>query len=172
MQLKHNEHISQLKQFPLIVLSDNLIGDANLGSLFRLADAFNIEKVVFCGTPVDISSNRLKKTARATFQTVFYEQWESTEEALESYLSRGYYPMALEITEDSVPINSLSFEDKDKVLLVVGNERYGISQEVLDHIDKKIHIKMFGHNSSMNVAQATGIALYEITKTLPPFHEK
>ncbi|UJH91633.1 TrmH family RNA methyltransferase [Antarcticibacterium sp. 1MA-6-2] len=172
MQLSHNEHISQLKKFPLIVLSDNLIGDANLGSLFRLADAFNIEKVVFCGTPVDISSNRLKKTARTTFQTVFYEQWESTEEALKSYLLRGYYPMALEITEDSVPINSLSFEDKDKVLLVVGNERYGISSEVLDLINKKIYIKMFGHNSSMNVAQATGIALYEITKTLPPFHEK
>ena len=171
-QLTHNEHISQLKQFPLIILSDNLIGDANLGSLFRLADAFNIEKVVFCGTPVDITSNRLKKTARATFQTVFYEQWENTEDALESYISRGYSPMALEITEDSVPINTVSFENTDKVLLVVGNERYGISKEILDQIDRKIHIKMFGHNSSMNVAQATGIALYEITKTLPPFHEK
>lgn len=148
------------------------MGDANIGSLFRLADAFSIEKIIFCGSPVNLHSNRLKRTARATVEKVRSEYYEEAPEALVKYRSLGYKPFALEITGDSVPLESLNFADEEKVLLVVGNERHGISQHLLEQIEIRIHITMFGHNSSMNVAQATGIAFYEITKTLPPLQEK
>lgn len=153
-------------------MADNIMGDANLGSLFRLADAFNIEKLVFCGSPVNLESNRLKKTARATYKTVQHEHHEDAEKALAHYNSLGYEPLALEITADSEPLGSREFSKCEKILLVVGNESFGISGNLLEKIRHKVHITMFGHNSSMNVAQAAGIALYEITKTLPPFREK
>lgn len=148
------------------------MGDANIGSLFRLADSFNIEKIVFTGTPVNLDSNRLKRTARATIQNVENEFWEDPAAALKNYTEAGYKAMALEITSDSVALSEISFENEQKLLLVVGNERHGISKNLLSFISLKLHIAMFGRNSSMNVSQATGIALYEITKTLPSFQEK
>lgn len=143
------------------------MGDANIGSLFRLADAFNIEKIIFTGTPVNLNNSRLKRTARATIANIENEFYENALEALNFYKNKGYKPLALEITEDSFPMADMNFENEQKILLVAGNERNGISKALLDRIEIKVHIDMFGRNSSMNVAQATGIALYEITKTLP-----
>ncbi len=171
-QLSHKEHISPLRRFPIVLLADNLMGDANIGSLFRLADAFNIEKIVFCGSPVNLNSNRLKRTARATIERVSNEYWEDPVEALAHYLEHYYKPIALEITNDSDPLNSIGFENEKRIILVVGNERYGISPALLEKIPTKMHITMFGRNSSMNVSQAAGIAFYEISKTLPSLTEK
>ena len=148
------------------------MGDANIGSLFRLADAFNIEKIIFTGTPVNLNSNRLKRTARATVNTVANEFFDDPMEALNIYSQMGYEPIALEITVDSLPIHEMRFDNKEKILLVVGNERHGISGDLLRKIDLKVHINMFGKNSSMNVSQAAGIAFYEISKTLPSLPEK
>lgn len=171
-QLSHKEHGSPVKSFPIIILTDNLMGEANIGSLFRLADAFNIEKIVFCGSPVNLESNRLKRTARSTVGNVPNEFWENSQDALQHYIGLSYKPVALELTSDSSFLGSLSFQDEMKILLIAGNERHGISQELLTKIELKVHINMFGKNSSMNVSQAIGIALYEITKTLPAFAEK
>ena len=148
------------------------MGDANIGSLFRLADAFSIEKIIFTGTPVNLNSNRLKRTARATTNTVASEFFENPMEALNTYSNMGYEPIALEITRDSRPIHEIKFDHKEKILLVVGNERHGISEDLLEKIDLKVHINMYGKNSSMNVSQAAGIAFYEISKTLPSLPEK
>ena len=54
------------------------------------------------------------------------------------------------------------------MVLIVGNENFGIDKDLLEWSDQKVHINMFGINSSMNVAQATGIALFEITKSVSP----
>lgn len=171
-QLTYKEHEAAQIKFPLILMTDNLMGEANIGSLFRLADAFSIEKIIFCGSPVNLNSNRLKRTARATIQNVDFEYYKEAVEAIERYTSLGYQPYALEITADSRPLDSINFEKEKKILLIAGNERHGISNQLLEKIGSRIHIKMFGRNSSMNVAQATGIALYEITKTLPAFPQK
>lgn len=172
MQLSHNEHAFAIKKFPIILLTDNLMGDANIGSLFRLADAFNIEKLIFCGTPVNIHSNRLKRTARATVQNVQNEFWENSIEAIGCFKEKGYKSIALEITSNSVAVDAMKYNNEEKILLIVGNERHGVSDEILKLVDTKIHINMYGRNSSMNVSHATAIALYEISKTLPPFEEK
>jgi len=172
MQLTHKDHDGTVKKFPIIIMVDNLMGEANIGSLFRLADAFNIEKIVFCGTPVNLESNRLKRTARSTVGNVENEFRENSEETLQHFINKSYKPIGLELTSDSSFLGSLSLENENRILLVIGNERHGISPELLVKIETKVHINMFGRNSSMNVSQATGIALYEITKTLPPFDEK
>lgn len=171
-QLSHKEHTAPVRRFPIVLLADNLMGDANIGSLFRLADAFNIEKIVFCGSPVNLNSNRLKRTARATVERVVNEYWEDPVEALAHYMEHSYKPIGLEITSDSVPLDTFRFEKEKKIVLVVGNERHGISPVLLEKIPTKVHITMFGSNSSMNVSQAAGIAFYEISKTLPSLAEK
>lgn len=166
-QLAHHNRFFKEKKFPVVLILDEVTGPANIGSLFRLADAFNIEKIILCGKETDMNSNRLRRTARSTTQTMSYEQQQSTVETCSRLKAEGYAVIVLEITKNSVPLESLNYRSFQKVALVVGNESLGVAEEVLDMADEKTHILMFGNNSSMNVAQATGIALYEITKTLP-----
>ena len=172
LQLDHSKHTESENKFPIIVLTDNIMGEANIGSLFRLADAFNIEKVIFSGTPINLKSNRLRRTARGTFEKVNFDYTENIIETIESYKSKGYESVALEITSDSIQLSELSIYNDSKILLIVGNERHGVSQMALDAVETKVHIPMFGNNSSMNVSQATGIALYEFSKTFLTFRQK
>ena len=171
-QLDHSSHSKIKDKFPIVILSDNITGEANIGSLFRLADAFNIDKIIFTGTPINIKSNRLKRTARNTFETVSYIFEEEIHPILQDHIENGYTPLALEITSDSIAIEEYEILENSKILLIIGNERHGISEKVLQTIPTKLHITMYGNNSSMNVSQATGIALYEFSKIFNTFHQK
>lgn len=165
-QLSHTDAPFQPKKFPVILVTDNIIGDANIGSLFRLSDAFGIEKIVFCGSEPNFKSNRLKKTARSTLDSVTYEFQESIMDFLQKKKKEGFELLALEITSNSKPIEEFDCNSVEKFILIAGNERYGIDKAVLELCDRTFHIEMFGKNSSMNVAQSVGIALYEITKAI------
>jgi tRNA G18 (ribose-2'-O)-methylase SpoU len=166
IQHTHNSTSFQQKKFPVILFLDGVQSPANLGSLLRLADAFNIEKILYTGSTIDMDSNRLKRTSRGTHNTVKCEEVKDALEACDSLSQEGYNLFALEITTDSSPIESLNYSGFEKVVLILGNERSGIKEELLIKADKRVHINMFGQNSSMNVAQAAGIALFEITKSL------
>lgn len=172
IQHTHQTTEFQEKKFPIILLLDHVVSPANIGSLFRLSDAFNIEKIIFAGSQVDLDSNRLKRTARSTIESVEHEQVEDAISACESLSKNGYTLIALEIAKDSLAVQEINFEQFEKVVLILGNENNGIKEKLLKKADKKVHINMFGQNSSMNVAQAAGIALFEITKSLHPCHEK
>ena len=171
-QLDHNSHENSPSRFPIVIVTDNLMGDANIGSIFRLADAFNIEKIIFCGTPFNLQSNRLRRTARSTQVKVSSEFAENISEEIQKLKDQNYKLFALEITSDSIPLEKMAIEKDSQIALIIGNERHGIDESVLKTADKIIHISMFGQNSSMNVAQATGIALYELTKSLLRFEKK
>lgn len=169
IQLDHETISFEAKRFPVVLVLDSVTGPANVGSLFRLADAFNIEKIVFCGSTFsDVNSNRMKRTARATIKNVIWEQQENVIETCIELSADGFTTLALEIAQGSLPIDSVNFGKYSKVALILGNENSGIAEDVLKTVDEKLHITMFGKNSSMNVAQAAGIALYEITKSLQP----
>lgn len=132
-----------------------------------MADAFSIEKIILCGAVPSLENPRLKKTSRATVERVPFEVKESSLNAILELKSRGYALMALEITSNSRALHSQNFSNFEKIALVVGNENLGVDEQILKITDNNLHINMFGKNSSMNVAQATGIALYEMTKSLP-----
>ena len=172
--IQHTHHSTDFKkkEFPLVVILDNVSSPANIGSIFRLADAFNVEKLVVCGNTVDLESNRLRRTARSTINNVKYEEHEGSHDFCQRLKAEGYAIFALEITFDSIPIDFVDYFDLDKVALILGNESSGLDENVLKVAHKKVHIEMFGRNSSMNVSHAAAIALFEITKSLPPVSNK
>ncbi|MFV8225774.1 TrmH family RNA methyltransferase [Christiangramia aquimixticola] len=171
-QLSHSETEFKTKTFPVILLLDNITGEANIGSMFRLADAFGVEKILFTGTLPNLNSNRLKRTARNTQNTVEFGFQENGEEFIKQLKKDAYKTVAIEITSESRSIQNFSLEADSKLLLIAGNERHGISDEILNCADEVYHIEMFGKNSSMNVAQSVGIALYEITKAYSQLEKK
>lgn len=162
---QHNHHTSPFPKntHPLIVVCDTLQSPANIGAVFRLCDAFGVAEVIF-NQAIDFSSNRLRRTARNTEMTVKHTISKDIPTTISSYQKKGYVVVALEISENSVPVSAITSLAKNKTILVIGNERNGISERILELANHVVHITMHGTNSSMNVAQATAIALYELTK--------
>ena len=163
MQLSHNQFVLSSHSKEIIILCDHIHSPANQGAIFRLADAFGVKEILFIGAPIDIQSARLKKTARSTQQHITYSHHECVTTQLKHLQEEGYQCLALEITDASIPISQLSIT-QDKIVLILGNEQEGVSQDVLKDVDKVMHIPMYGQNSSMNVAQAAAIALYHISQ--------
>ncbi|WNH10100.1 TrmH family RNA methyltransferase [Thalassobellus suaedae] len=163
MQLTHyNTHFNKRK-FPITLVCDNVTNAPNIGSLFRIADAFGIEKLILCGEQITIG-RKITKTSRATEKVVDYEINKSASKVINDLKTKGYQIISLEITSESKPIHTVLFSTEKPIALVIGDENFGVSESILNISDAIIHIDMFGQNSSMNVVQATNIALYEITK--------
>ena len=166
MQLTHTNSNFLKKSNPITLVCDAVNSPANIGSLFRVADAFSIEKIVFGGCKVDLNSNRLKRTARSTHNWVTMEDNVDIISYLQQVKNKGYEITALEITKESKALSNFTFSKNKKNVLVLGEESLGVSKQVLSLCDNHVHIEMFGENSSMNVSQAATVALYEITKQL------
>lgn len=165
MQLTHyNTNFSERK-FPITLICENVTNAPNIGSLFRIADAFGIEKIIFCGDAIPMG-RKMTKTSRSTEKIVNYEVCENALIAVEKLKADGYKIYSLEITSNSKPVHQFNFSEENPVGLVIGDENFGVSEALLDSSDAVIHINMFGKNSSMNVVQATNIALYEMTKQM------
>lgn len=154
------------KTHSIYLVCDQVTSPANIGGLFRLADAFGIKQILF-SSEIDLSSSRLRKTARGTESKVAFKESVQLTEELIHLKMQGYVLLGLEITSTSIALQQLTISEAlktDKVALVVGSEKHGISPTILDLLDTTTHINMFGANSSMNVTQATAIALFSLTQ--------
>lgn len=163
MQLNHEQNKFSAKQFPLTLVCDHIYFQDNIGSLFRISEAFGVEKIIFIGENIPLNPRKINKTSRSTHLKIPYEVIKSSK--VPEYL-HDFEKIALEITSESQKIENLEINSDKKIALVIGSEISGISDELLTICNKTVHIEMFGSNSSMNVVQAAGIALYEITKKL------
>lgn len=146
----------------LVLLLDGLEDHRNLGAIFRLADAGGIADIFAFDLKVKNKESRLKRVARQTTNHIKFKELERVEDVKE--LAKKYKPIALEYTNKSISYKN--YLAGQPCMLVLGNERSGISREVLDICEVSIHIPMFGQNSSMNVAVASGIAVYHLLETL------
>ena len=134
----------------IIIILENLEHSENIGSAFRLADAFNVNNILI--------------VTRNCEQTKPYNVLSSIEQAIKIVEDEGYVPVCLEICDDSFSLSNKNFADFGKVAIIVGNERNGVSEKALELSKLHTHIDMFGNNSSMNVANALAIALYKISQ--------
>ena len=161
-QLSHTESNQAQRKFPLTLVADGLQSPANVGSLFRVCEAFGIEKIYFCNSLINFDSPRLKKTARNTQDNVPFSIEANTLDKVKELKKKGYTIVSLEITNSSQSIELLETIATYKIALIVGNEQEGVSEDVLKFSDICTHIQMFGINSSMNVVQASSIAINTI----------
>ncbi len=163
MQLNHENSNFVKKEFPITLLCDNVNKPYNIGSLFRVCDALGLKEIVFCNTKVSIPSKKIRKTSRSTEKYVPFRHVDNIVDYLLP-LKESHQIIALEITQNSKSLQSFSFNFDKPIVLVIGDENFGVSNRVLEIANTIIHIDMFGNNSSMNVVQAANIAIYEMTK--------
>ncbi len=166
MQLTHENTHFKKQRFPIILVCDHIYFQQNIGSLFRIAEAFGVEKIIFIGKDIPLTPRKINKTSRSTHLQIPYSVIEETSTAIEYLSINNFEIIALEIAETSKPINEVRVHNNLKIALVVGSEIAGVSEPILSVANQITHINMYGTNSSMNVVQATSIALYEITNKL------
>lgn len=164
MQLNHYNTRFKKQTFPITLICDNVTNAANIGSLFRICDAFGVEKLILCGNIT--LGRRITKTSRATEKVVDFEINESAFSVVKNLKAKGFQIISLEITSTSKPIHTLPLSKEKPIALIVGDENFGVSESILKYSHDVVHVTMYGNNSSMNVVQATNIVLYEMTKLL------
>ncbi len=161
-QLNHYEFKKNQKVFKpnIIVVLENFEHEENIGCAFRLADAFNIQKIIIV-TNRNLNFKKIEKTARSCVSYIPYEITPSIDEAIKYVKQNNFTPIAIEICDESIPLRQCDFSKFEGVALIVGNESLGVSQTALDKCSTCVHIDMFGNNSSMNVSSALAIVLYK-----------
>lgn len=173
--MKQLDHHDTMKKMPK--LKNNLylflcgISFENLGLIMRSADAFGAKGIIYYSPQFEAEMFSNKKMQKAARNSTIPVEFTSDYSKLDVAAERGYSKVALEITDTSQPLRKANWNDK--TILVVGNERTGIPQEILEKIDTSIHIEMTGSNiSSLNVAIATSIALNDYSEKLLEKGEK
>lgn len=166
MQLTHEETQFESSQFPITLVCDNIYFQQNIGSLFRIGEAFGIEKIIFLGKDIPLNPRKINKTSRNTHLHLPYLLFEEENALIEHLKEQDYEIIALEIASNSKALKDVLLPTNKKIALIIGSEINGISEELLALSNQIVHINMFGKNSSMNVVQAASIALYEFTSKL------
>lgn len=163
VQLTHEENQFQRKTFPITLVCDHIYFQQNIGSLFRIAEAFGVENIIFFGKDIPLTPRKINKTSRSTHLHVAHSVIEEFIELQSFLLDKNFEIISLEIASNSKPLKEVTIPTNKKIALIIGSEINGISEELLKLSHQIVHINMFGKNSSMNVVQAASIALYEIT---------
>ncbi len=163
-QLTHKEVENKKNTKEIIVVADGIRTPENVGMLFRIAEAFGVKKVFLVGESPDLKNKKVIRTARSTQKELEIQYLETMPKLIEILKKETYKLIGLELTNTSKSISKFDFTKNKKIALIIGAERFGITPKTLTSLDATVHINLFGKNSSINVINALGICLYEITR--------
>jgi len=160
------EQFQQQEKMPIVIVVDNVRSALNVGSIFRTADAFALEKIYLCGITATPPHREILKTALGSTETVVWEHVAETLEAVNALKSMGYKTFAVEQVESSIPLQAVELAIQQKTALVFGNEVDGVGEAVIENCDACIEIPQFGTKHSINVAVCVGIVAWELVKKI------
>lgn len=151
---------------PVIIVLDDVRSLHNIGSVFRTADAFLIEKIYLCGITAVPPNKEIHKTALGATDTVDWEYAPSVLSAIEKLKSEGVLVMAVEQVVNSIALQDFAVKHNKKYALVFGNEVFGVSQEAVQMCDGAIEIPQLGTKHSLNISVSSGIVIWDLFKKL------
>ena len=151
---------------PLIVVLDNIRSLNNIGSVFRTSDSFLIEKIFLCGITATPPHKDIHKTALGATDSVTWEHVDETIDVVKKLQVEGVKVLAIEQVDESIKLQDFTIESNQKYAIVMGNEVYGVQQEVVDICDNTIEIPQYGTKHSLNISVTTGIVLWDLFKKM------
>lgn len=156
------EQFKKTKKIPLIVVLDNIRSLNNIGSVFRTADAFLIEKVFLCGITATPPNKEIHKTALGATDSVSWEYTESTLELIKKLKSENIVVLSVEQADLSTSLEDFEPLADQKYAIVFGNEVKGVQQDVVSESDMCLEIPQFGTKHSLNISVSCGIVLWDL----------
>jgi tRNA G18 (ribose-2'-O)-methylase SpoU len=160
------EEFKSTKKLPLVVVLDNVRSLHNVGSVFRTGDAFLIEAVYLCGITCTPPHAEIHKTALGAENTVDWEYFNETLDAVNKLKTEGYTVFSIEQAKGSILLPDIVLDKTQKYAVVLGNEVKGVQQKVVDACDGCIEIPQYGTKHSLNVSVTSGIIIWEFYKLL------
>ena len=165
------ESFKLTQKHPVIMVADNIRSGHNVGSMFRIADAFAFEKVILAGISPGPPNSEVEKTAIGATRSVEWSKGdlEHVVKELENKKLQGYILLVIEQTDKSIFLDKFVFLPDHKYIIVFGNEVKGVSDEIISIADYAVEIPQWGTKHSINVSVAAGIVAWEAIK---PFAAK
>jgi 23S rRNA (guanosine2251-2'-O)-methyltransferase len=157
------DELQQAAKQPIIVILDDVRSMHNVGSTFRTGDAFAVTALYLCGYTPAPPHRDIHKTALGATETVQWQHFASTTEAIIQARNEGYKIYAVEQAHGSTMLNELEWHG-DKIALVFGNEVSGVSDEALALADGAIEIPQWGSKHSLNISVTVGVVLWEMVR--------
>ena len=148
---------------PLVVVLDHVRSLYNVGSVFRTSDAFRISGVCLCGITACPPHPEIHKTALGAEESVAWQHFVQTEDAVRQLREQGYRVLAVEQCEGSTLLQDFQRKPDERIAVVVGNEVKGVQQQVVDMCDGCLEIPQFGTKHSLNVSVTAGIVLWHLS---------
>ena len=156
------EEYKQVEKLPVTVVLDNVRSEMNVGSVFRTADAFLIERICLCGFTPQPPKPEIHKTALGAEESVAWQHFPSALDAVRQLKGEGYTICSIEQVHDSVSLERFSVGRGEKVAIIFGNEVKGVSQEVVDASDMCVEIPQAGTKHSLNISCCAAIVMWQV----------
>ena len=156
------QEFQKARKTPIVVVLDYVRSLYNVGSVFRTADAMRLEGIYLCGITATPPNIEIHKTALGAEETVSWQYFCNTEDAVASLKNEGYTIMAVEQCEGSTMLNEFRPDSVKKYAIILGNEVKGVQQQIVDMADGCIEIPQFGTKHSMNVSVTAGIIIWDM----------
>lgn len=161
------EDFKNKKKIPLVLVLDNVRSLNNVGSVFRTADAFMVQKIYLCGITGTPPHRDIEKTALGATESVEWEHVPDTLELVKKLQADDFKICAVEQAENSTMLNEFKPAPGQPYAFVLGNEVFGVEQDVVSASDVVLEIPQFGTKHSLNISVATGVVVWDfLSKTL------
>jgi tRNA G18 (ribose-2'-O)-methylase SpoU len=164
LERKSVDDFKKSKKTPLILVLDDIRSLHNIGSVFRTADAFLIEKIILCGITATPPNKEIHKTALGATETVTWEHHENVLEVIADLKKEKIITLAVEQVESSIFLQDFKIDKNQKYALIFGNEVYGVAQEAVALCDGCIEIPQLGTKHSLNISVSAGIVVWDLFK--------
>jgi tRNA G18 (ribose-2'-O)-methylase SpoU len=158
------EAYKKATKLPITIVLDNVRSLHNVGSAFRTADAFRVDKIFLTGITGQPPHREIQKTALGATESVNWEYHQSAGELVKNLKADGYTLIVIEQTSESLALQDFTPTADGKYCLVFGNEVNGVSDEVIKHANLAIEIPQSGTKHSINVSVCVGIVVWEMAK--------
>ena len=163
---KSVEEFRKAAKMPIIIVLDNVRSLHNVGSVFRTADAFLVEAVYLCGISAQPPHREIQKTALGATESVVWEYYQNTTDALTELAAKGYQVIGVEQTETSIELSDFRVDKTSRYAIVFGHEVKGVEQQTIDQCDACIEIAQLGTKHSLNISVAVGIVIWGFLQKL------
>ena len=160
------EEFRESEKLPLTVVLDNVRSLNNIGSVFRIADAFRVEHIALCGITATPPHREIHKTALGAELSVAWSYQEDIAACVQELRERGYRVYAVEIAHNSLRLGADSVDTDSPIAIVLGNEIDGVQESVMELCDGSLEIPQYGTKHSLNVSCAAAIVIWEMFKKL------
>ena len=160
------DQFKEAEKIPVCIVLDNVRSLHNVGSAFRTADAFRIEKIYLTGITGTPPNREIHKTALGATESVDWEYVEKPELAVQQLKNSNYAIVVIEQTDASTPLQTFTPSKNKKLCLVFGNEINGVSDAVIELADHALEIPQSGTKHSLNISVCVGIVVWDVYQKL------